>query len=182
MLYFLVIFMVFINPSFVHAEEMDMFFNSGISFFDGKKEIQRDVPDKCTSCSKKEELSSFDNSVITKNLYEKKSFNNNNRVVLFVTPECKLSTDAIKKVIGFNNTYQEWEIDIFIVASLKSFNSFIYENKKWLDKGVAFHYDFGLFHNDKYKITEYPAYIITKGNGVYKVSGQPVLDQIIGNL
>ena len=161
------------------------FFNSKADFFQEQEISKKDSsiqtpmdkgkgPELCQTCSSSPKV--FNSSQFN-------DANNNGKIQikLFVHPECQYSDGSIKILKETLKNNPNISGAIYIISTFKGFKEFALNHKDIVEANIEITLDTEELYKKAYEIKETPAFIIEKGGQIYRVQGQPDLDDILKN-
>jgi len=183
MLYILIVILIFSFETRTFGQ--NTFFNSKVDFFQeqeiNKKDdsIQTPIdkgegPELCTTCSSSPKVfnsSQFDDAKI----------NGKIQIKLFVNPECQFSDGSIKILKDTLKNNSDISGMIYVISGFKGFKEFALNHKDIAEANIDITLDTEGLYKKEYEIKESPAFIIEKQGQIYRVQGQPDLEDILKN-
>ncbi len=161
----------------------------GIGFFEEKDAGDR--IDGCSECSEKKEGLNLDpastkkaeeiKKVLLNNL-SKKEGHPENKVILFVDPNCRYSDAAVNTLVQFKKDFPRFKIEGVIVTDPEGLKEKLLKKQGYFERDIPFSIDLEANLANQFDIRKTPAYMIVYNDRYYKVIGQPDPNEIISRL
>lgn len=182
MLYFLIVISMFSFTTRTFGQ--NIFFNAKVDFFQGqdmnKKDGSMQIPmnkeeksELCTTCSSPAKV--FNSSQLND------ANDGKIQIKLFINPGCQFSDGSIKILRDTLKNHSDISGTIYIISDLKGFKEFALNHKDIAEENIDITLDTEESYKKEYEIKETPAFIIEKGSQIYRMQGQPDLEDILKN-
>jgi len=182
MLYFLIIISTILIFTLPVSAEIK-FFNDKVDFFNQKINSGKE-DNECLNCTPDVTPPEMKPQIspINKNLLFDNPVMKNVSIRLFIDTQCRFSSASLKYIKQLKQRNHLWDFDVFIMGSFNSFNNFALDNKDILKSDIELSWDIQNNESSKYNVSKCPAYVIEYKNKVYKISGQPDIEEIVRKL
>jgi len=157
------------------------FLDRKVSFFENSNK-SLNLEKKCESCNQEAIREPMLNRANSNFVIENNKLKNQTIIKLFIDPNCKYAQSALDNVLRLSKEISRWSFEVYMLGSKDDFRSFVFLNKDFMKSEITINYATDNTDVLNYGITETPTYIIEAQNKIYKISGQPNLMDIVGNL
>ena len=109
---------------------------------------------------------------------------NQGRGILYVVvdTECKYCRSAVGLAASFAKNHSDWDVQGVILTPLYDFKAAFLKNKDFFESGLKFITDIKGVWAKQFEVSKVPAFIIIKESRVYRVYGQPDLEELAAKL
>ena len=163
------------------------FANDRPDFF--KEEVKNPQQDECSECSKwpvslNQELKAKAEGVqkAAHDNFTKKEIQLKKEMILFIDTNCGFSDAAVNTLVKFKKDFPDWKTTGVIISGLKGLKQKLLQKHNYFGNGIEFSIDLGAKLTRQFNIGRTPSFVISYKGRLYKVAGQPDLNEIISKL
>ncbi len=154
-----------------------------LSFF---KEEDTSLEDDCKPCMKEPDALGPDLKKKTEeiereasNNFESKDKKLDSEIILFVDPDSQFSDAAVNALVKFKEDHPGWKVKGVILAGLRGLKEKLLGKRNYFSRYIEFSIDLSGNITKEFNITKTPSYVIIYHGRLYKIVGQPDLNEIL---
>lgn len=154
------------------------FFNGPVKFFE-----EAHTDKGCKNCPDEvENDTSAPDSLTARQLDSKTVIKPSALLYVFVVPSSKYSLPAVSAAKSFSIRHPEVAVRGVVLAPITGLQESLKNSTALFDKTFTFDFDPLFDLAKKYGVSETPSFVFVKGAKIWRVSGQPELEQIFRQL